>query len=454
MTKEQLMEKVRSLEPLCQETARYLWNHPEVGGEEVQSSAYLRKVMEDNGFRIVNGSRLEHSFYAEYGSGKPVIGLLAEFDALPRLSQKVCETQAAVEEGAPGHGCSHNLIGSSCVTAAVALKQILEAEHRSGTIRFYGCPQEELLNGKTQMIKDHMFDTCDAALTWHPNFANKVHEHNFLANASVRFHFTGKAAHAGVAPERGRSALDAVELMDVGCNYLREHVIDKARIHYNVDCYGCPPNIVPPKASSWYFVRAPYMSDVKEIMERIFDVARGAALMTGTKVDIEVENGCCELMSSEAYADITYENMQAAQLPVYTNDELEFIHRMQKTFDANQIARLRRVLGESVNDIHRKVGGRYIGEKLTGTASSDAGDVSQIMPTNFFTVATWPFGCIAHTWQTTVFSGSTVGEKGALYAAQIMAGTAYDLLTNPQKLQTVTEAFQKSRNPDYEPMVK
>lgn len=454
MTKKDLFAAVQAQEPLCQDVARFLWNHPEVGGTEEKSAAYLREVLKKEGFAIVNGDRLQHSFYAEFGSGKPVIGLLAEFDALPRMSQAVCTEISPLVEGGPGHGCSHNLIGSSCVTAAVALKKIMEEEKLPGTIRLYGCPQEELLSGKTQMIKDGMFADCDMALSWHPNFSNKVHEHSFLANASIKFHFTGKSSHAGAAPERGRSALDAVELMNVGCNYLREHVIDKARIHYTVDVYGCPPNIVPPKACAWYYVRAPRMVDVREIMERIFDVARGAALMTGTTVEIEVENGCCELKSSKEFADITYENMLAADLPVYTEEELDFVKRMQPSLNQAQIANLRRTFGVPGSDIHNQVGSRTIGEKISMTASSDVGDVSQILPTNFFTATTWPFGCVAHMWHVTAFSGHTIGEKGAMYAAKVMAGTAYDLLTDPAKAEAVTAAFQASRDPAYEPMVK
>ena len=454
MTKDTLFQRVQAQESLCQDVARFLWNHPEVGGQEAKSAAYLREILKNEGFAIVNGERLEHSFYAEYGSGKPVIGLLAEFDALPRMSQAVTSEVCPLVEGGPGHACSHNLIGASHVAAVVALKQIMEEENLPGTIRFYGCPQEELLDGKTQMIKDKMFADCDIALNWHPNFSNKVHEHSFLANASIKFHFTGKSSHAGAAPERGRSALDAVELMNVGCNYLREHIIDKARIHYTVDVYGCPPNIVPPKACAWYYVRAPRMVDVREIMDRIFDIARGAALMTGTQVEIEVESGCCELKSSKEFADITNENMIAADLPVYTEEELEFIKKMQPALNQAQISNFQKLFNDPGKSIHSKVGDRNIGEKISMTASSDVGDISQIIPTNFFTVATWPFGCVAHLWQVTVFSGHTIGEKGALYAAKVMAGTAYDLLTDPAKVSAVKAAFEATKDTNYEPMVK
>lgn len=453
MTKETIFKEVHTLEPLCQNVARFLWNTPELGGHEKKSSDFLRKTLKSEGFKIVNNQNLEHAFYAEFGNGKPVVGLLGEFDALPGMSQLVSTEPAPVTEGAPGHACSHNLIASSCVTAAVALKHLLEKENLTGTIRFYGCPEEELLSGKTKMIKEHMFDDCDIAISWHPNFANKVHETSFLANASVKFHFTGKSSHAGSAPERGRSALDAVELMNVGCNYLREHVIDKARIHYTTDCYGCPPNIVPPKATAWYYVRAPHMSDVREILERIFDVARGAALMTGTQVNIEVQNGCCELKSSKKFTDITYENMLEADIPVYTDEEQEFIKKIQPSLNQGLIAKHKKIFNEPESGIHLQVGPRNIGEKISMTASSDVGDVSQIIPTNFFTVATWPFGCIAHIWQVTAFSGSSIGEKGALYAAKVIAGTAYDLFTNSENVEEVIKEFEATKDPLYEPMV-
>lgn len=453
MEKKSIFQEVLNLEFLCQDVSRFLWNNPELGGYEEKSANYLREVLNNEGFKVVNNNKLEHAFYAEFGTGKPVVGILGEFDALPGMSQSVNTEVDPVIEGAPGHGCSHNLIGSSCVAATVALKNIIEKEKIKGTIRFYGCPEEELLCGKTKMIKEHMFDDCDIALSWHPNFANKVHENNFLANASVRFHFTGKSSHAGASPERGRSALDAVELMSVGCNYLREHIIDKARVHYSTDCYGCPPNIVPPKASAWYYVRAPHMTDVNEILERLFDIAKGAALMTGTQVEIDVQNGCCELKSSKAFADIIYDNMLLANLPVYTEEEKEFIKKLQPTFNQGLIETQRKLFNEPESGIHLQVGTRDIGNKISATASSDVGDVSQIIPTGFFTTATWPFGCVAHVWQVTSISGSSIGEKGALYAAQILAGTVYDFLTNNENVERVTKEFEYTKNALYKPMV-
>ena len=295
MSKQAIYEEVKNLEQLARGTSRFLWSNPELGGNEKVSADYMRNLMKQEGFIIVNEEKLEHAFYAEYGTGKPVIAILGEYDALPKLSQKVCETPDPVEAGAPGHGCGHNLLGTAAATAAIALKRYIEKENLTGTVRFYGCPEEELLCGKVKMAYYQMFKGCDLAISWHPMSANQVMNKAYLASSSAKFYFSGTTSHAGFAPERGRSALDAVELMNVGCNYLREHVTSAARIHYTTDSCGFPPNIVPDKAVAWYCVRAPRIADVKEILERIKKVAKGAAMMTETEVDIKIEYGCCAI---------------------------------------------------------------------------------------------------------------------------------------------------------------
>ena len=262
--KKHVLQEVEKLANLNKEVCTYLWDNPEVGGTEDKSVVYMRKVMSDAGFAIVNEEKMPTAFYAEYGSGHPVIAILGEYDALPGLSQKrdVIE-KTPIVAGAPGHGCGHNLIGSAAATAAIALKNIMEAEKLPGTIRFYGCPEEELLSGKVKMAYYKMFDGCDLALSWHPMTSNIVMDKSYLACAYAKFYFTGTTSHAAFAPHLGRSAVDAMELMNVGVNYLREHVIDSARIHYATDSCGFPPNIVPGKAVNWYCIRAPKMSDVK-----------------------------------------------------------------------------------------------------------------------------------------------------------------------------------------------
>lgn len=304
MKKSDLHNEVKKMASLLESSCRIIWEHPETGGSEKESADYFRKVLGNEGFKIVNEERLEHAFYAEYGSGKPVIAVLGEYDALPGLSQKVADCKAPVAEGAPGHGCGHNLLGSAAAVGAIAVKRYLEAEKISGTIRFYGCPEEELLSGKVKMIYYHMFDGCDFAISWHPMSANMVYDSGYLASASAHFKFKGRSSHAAFAPELGRSALDAVELMNVGANYLREHVTSRARIHYTTDSGGFAPNIVPPLAGSWYFVRAPYIADVKEILQRIGKIAEGAALMTETEMEMKVDYGCCEMLENHTYGDL------------------------------------------------------------------------------------------------------------------------------------------------------
>lgn len=452
MIKQAVYDEVQNLSELCQEICRTLWNNPETGGYEKMSADYMRGIMEREGFVIVNEARLEHAFYAEYGSGSPVIAVIGEYDALPGLSQKACAVKEPVQKGGPGHGCGHNLLGAAAATGAIAIKRFLEKEGISGTVRFYGCPEEELLSGKVKMAYYHMFDGCDIAITWHPMCANMVYNRAYLANASAKFYFKGRTSHAGFAPERGRSALDAVELMNVGSNYLREHVIDRTRIHYSTDSGGFAPNIVPDKASAWYFVRAPHISDVKETLSRIYKIAQGAALMTETEVDIEQGCGCCEFQENAAYADLTYANLIEADGPKYTEEELAFAKELQDSVDKGIIDREKKLYKTHETAMTLAVAPRELWKEAELNASSDTGDVSFMMPTNLFTTACWPVGCSAHTWQASASAGSTLGEKGALYAAKVFAGIGYDLLTRPDLVKEIVKEFNERRLEEYKPM--
>ena len=455
MEKNTLFDIVNKKSDLCDEIYQFLWNNPEVGGCEKIAPEYLIELFEKNGFKIYREKRMPNAFYAEYGSGQPVIGILGEYDALKGLSQKVQVTKEPIDSDHPeaaGHGCGHNLLGTAGVIAALALKEAID-DGVNGTIRFYGCPEEELLCGKVKMVHYHMFDGCEFGLTWHPNFLNKVHDEAYLANASVRFHFHGITAHAAVAPEKGRSALDAAELMGVGSNYLREHVIDKARIHYTTDSGNLPPNVIPDKATSWYYVRAPHMKDVQDILKRLYKIAEGAALMTETTVDIDVDSGCCELKSTKTFTDITYTNLVEAGNVQYTDEEMEFAQKIEDSLDVNGVERFKKMTGVQT-PIHTDVMYREFDTVFRPVASSDVGDVSQIMPVNIFTIATWPLACMAHTWQATAASGSSIGSKGALYAARTMVGIAYDLMTDHNLADKITKEFEAQRNKDYRPMLK
>ena len=451
--KNHVFQEVEKLAGLCKNTCTFLWENPEVGGTEEKSAEYMRSLLRDAGFAIVNEEKLAHAFYAEYGSGSPVIAILGEYDALPGLSQKWNSVEKdPIVAGGPGHGCGHNLIGSASATAAIALKNIMEQENLPGTIRFYGCPEEELLSGKVKMAYYKMFEGCDIAISWHPSSSNAVYDNSYLACAYAKFFFTGLTAHAAFAPHLGRSAVDAMELMNVGVNYMREHVIDAARIHYATDSCGFPPNIVPGKAVNWYCIRAPKMSDVKSILDRIIKCAKGAALMTETEVEVKVEHGCCEFFPNKKYADLTYNVMKEVPLPTYTANELQYAAHLQTSINPAAVKAEADTYG-TMEILHSTLAPREIGKKIRMNASSDSGDVSYMMPMNLFTTACWPFGVAPHTWQAAGSAGSNVGAKGALYAAKVIAGTAYELMMNPDKTAEIIQEF-KDAKVDYAPMYK
>ncbi len=454
MDKNKIYEIIDHLRPTFEVASRYVWENPELGGSEEKASAYYRRLLQESGFAIHDVPDMPYAFYAEYGAGKPVIGIMGEYDALPGLSQKPCAAKEAVVEGGPGHGCGHNLLGAGAATAAIALKDIVEQEGLAGTIRFYGCPEEELLCGKVKMVSKGCFDDVDFAITWHPMSHTLVWDGAALANITARFYFTGISSHAGAAPEKGRSALDAVELMNVGVNYLREHVIDKARIHYTTNAGGTPPNIVPPNADSWYYIRAPRMEDVKEIFERVKKCAEGAAMMTETEVKVVLENGCCEIRPHHSFADLVQENLEACPRPEYTEEELDFARKIQGTLDPAAVARDSALLGTSNEaPIMPKAGRRDLYLDLPLTASTDGGDVSYVAPMHMFAAACWPAGVNPHTWQAAAINGTTLGEKGAMYAAKVLAATVYDLLTKPDVAAAITKEFEDSKDPNYSPLV-
>lgn len=455
MAKTDIYRKVDELQELCTKTCRTIWEHPELSGEEKFGAEYFSEVLRNEGFRLVTSEYVPHAFMAEWGSGHPVLAILGEYDALPGLSQKVDCFREELEEGGAGHGCGHNLLGAAAVTAAIALKRVIETEGLEGTVRFYGCPQEELLCGKVKMIQYNMFDGCDFAFSWHPNAANMTFDKSYLANASAKFYFTGVSAHAGFAPQNGRSALDAMEIMNVGVQYLREHVIDGTRIHYTTDSCGYAPNIVHPNANSWYYVRAPHISDVKETLERVRKCANGAAMMTETQVRFELLSGCCEMLTNNAFSDLTYKNLLEAQeiAPIeYTKEEYEFAHKIQDTIAMETCAKDRRAYGTD-GPMFEGIAPRDQWTITPMNASTDSGDVSQIMPMNLFTAACWPVGVAPHTWQATACAGSTIGEKAALWAAKVISATAYDVLTNPAERERITAEFEERKSDNYVPML-
>ena len=453
MNKQEVYQIVEALHPLVTEISQNLWKSPEVSGDEKKSADYLRRILSGEGFNVINEPQLPNAFYAEYGRGEPVIAVLGEYDALPGLSQQVCAKPLPVEKDAPGHGCGHNLMAAGSTVGAIAIKRFLEKTGMPGAVRLYGCPEEELCCGKVKMAYYHMFDGCDIAISWHPMSVNMVYDGGYLASGSAKFFFHGKTAHAAVAPEAGRSALDAAELMNVGANYLREHISINSRIHYTTNSGGFPPNIIPDHANTWYFARAPHISEVRDLFRRLDMIAKGAAMMTETKSDAQIDFACCEMRENHQYGDLTQRNLVEAGKIAYTEDEMSFATALQETIDPLVLKR-QKIEFSCSDPLFIGFASRELWRQNPLTASSDSGDVSQIVPMNLFTTVCWPVGCSAHTWQASASAGSSIGEKGALLAAKVIAGVGYDLLTEPGILKNISDEFEltggaKSYHPMY-----
>lgn len=435
--------------------AKDIWDHPQIALQETYASKLLADELTDAGFSIEWGAGgMETAFVASWGSGKPIIGILGEYDALPGLSQDLATEHTPLEDGGPGHGCGHNLFGTACFGAAIAVKETMEAEGISGTIRFYGCPAEETLVGKTFMARDGVFDDLDAALSWHPGETNGVWAGSSLAMNSFKVNFHGVASHAGVAPEMGRSALDGVMLMDVGVNYLREHVIQESRIHSVVTSGGQAPNVVPAYAQVWYFVRAPRRDQVDEIYQRMLQIAEGAALMSGTTHDVEFVTGCYELLSNRVISDLLLEKMETINDLRFDEQERAFAKNLQKSFPSGSVqysfdmARNKTTAAVDESEIDDPLWERvlpHLPEPGISPGSTEVGDVSQITPTGQVRTTCWPLGTPPHSWQTVASSGSSIGFKGMLFAAKALGLAALDLMTKPELLAAAQAEFEADK---------
>ena len=436
--------------------AKEIWDHPQVGLQETFASKLLAEKLEAQGFDITWGAGgMPTAFVAEWGDGAPIIGFLGEYDALPGLSQELSTDKSPIEAGGPGHGCGHNLFGTACMGSVVALKEAMQANDIKGTIRFYGCPAEETLVGKTFMARDGVFDDLDASISWHPGDNNIVWNGSSLAMNSFKVNFHGVAAHAGGSPWLGRSALDGVMLMDVGVNYLREHVPPDSRIHSVVTSGGQAPNVVPAYAQIWYFVRAPKRSEVDEIYARMLDIAKGAALMSGTTHDIEFITGCYDILPNDTLSDLLYEKMAEVNDMRFTDQERKFARDLQASFpegsvqrgfDWTQLSSSEKLNHEDINDpLWERVLPHSSTPPLMG-GSTEVADVSWITPTGQLTTTCWPLGTPGHSWQTVVSSGSSIGAKGMLFASKAMALAGLDLLTKPDVLAQAKADFDKARS--------
>lgn len=436
--------------------AKEIWDHPQVALQETFASKLLAEKLEAEGFSIEWGAGgMPTAFVAEWGEGSPIIGFLGEYDALPGLSQDLSSDRSPIESGGPGHGCGHNLFGTACMGSVMGLKKAMEAENISGTIRFYGCPAEETLVGKTFMARDGVFDDLDAAISWHPGATNIVWNGSSLALNSFKVNFHGVAAHAGGSPWLGRSALDGVMLMDVGVNYLREHIHPDSRIHSVVTSGGQAPNVVPAYAQVWYFVRAPRRDLVDEIYERMLEIAQGAALMSGTTHDIEFITGCYDILPNDTMSKILYEKMAEINDIQFTEQERKFAKDLQSTFPEGSVKRgFEGMLKSSSDDIGSDMIEDPLWEKVWKHSdtpplmggSTEVADVSWITPTGQLTTTCWPLGTPGHSWQTVASSGSSIGAKGMLFASKAMALAGLELLKDEDLLAQAKAEFEKAKD--------
>jgi aminobenzoyl-glutamate utilization protein B len=415
---------------------KFIWEAAEVGLEEHRSSAKLIESLESAGFEVKkNIAGMPTAFVASYGSGKPIIGILAEYDALPGMSQKALPQREAVTEGAAGHACGHSALGSGALGAALAVKASMEKHKLPGTIRLYGTPAEETVIGKIYMALDGAFDDLDVCLHWHPASVNGAWAGSSKAVVSAKFTFSGTPSHAAVSPEQGRSALDAVELMNIGANYMREHVKEDSRIHYVVTDGGGAPNVIPPTATVWYFVRADDHRDVEKNFAWLNDIAKGAALMTQTKVAVQIDTDCHEIIINGPLAECMTRNLELVGPPTFTAEEEAFARRMQEPLVEQFGKQFPEALEVAVERL------KAVPESSKG--STDVGDVSWQVPTGGLRTTCMPSGSPGHSWQNVASTGSTIGEKGLIYAAQVLACTALDLLEQPELVSAAHADWEK-----------
>ena len=454
---EKFFEAVDAREEALAALSKEIWGYAELGLKEVQSSKAIAAYLEKEGFKVQLGvGSIPTAICAEYGSGHPVIAYLGEYDALPQLDQKVAahkEWQHPERPESPGHGCGHNNLGVGAVGAAIFLKEAIASGAVKGTVRFYGCPAEETLVGKVFMVRDGAFKDVDCAMTWHSHAYNGAWGACYTCMNSVKFHFHGKAAHAAGHPFDGRSALDAVELMNVAANYMREHVKPDVRLHYSTIFNGAP-NVVPDKCSVWYYIRAPKRKDVDEVYAWLCDCAKGAALMTQTSFDIEFLTGCSEVLPNDVLEQVMLAAYKDVGAPKFTPEDYAFAEKIAETYP-EVLARDRRVMKEEygVNGDDKflcdVVFDKVIENRLVAPGSTDVGDVSHVVPTYQIYVAGQGIGCPGHSWQMTAYSGSHVGTASMLCAAKVLGLSGLRLLEQPELVEAAWDNFRQNQPEAY-----
>lgn len=434
---ENVVKEINQKEKQYGAMAKQIWNYAEVGYQEVKSSALLQEQLRKEGFKVQAGvAEIPTAFTATFGEGKPVIGILGEFDALPGLSQDSVPVKKAIG-GIAGHACGHHLFGVGSMASAIAVKNWLVQSGHKGTIRFYGTPAEEGGAGKIYMVRAGLFNDVDVVLHWHPGDGNSANSSSSLANKSAKFRFYGLSAHAAGAPDRGRSALDGVEVMNYAVNMMREHVPSASRIHYVITNGGKAPNVVPDFAEVYYTIRHPSRQYVVSIWERVQKAAQGAALATGTTVEEEVISGVHELLPNDVLSQVMHSNLKAVGGVQYTAEEVKF---------AEQISTSQ---GMGIREISSAAQVEPLSSEGGGGGSTDVGDVSWAVPTVGLRTATWVPGTPAHSWQAVAAGGMSIGRKGMMVAAKTLALTAIELFQNEKAIADAKAEFNKRRGADF-----
>lgn len=411
-----------------------IWEFAETAMVETKSAKVLADYAEAQGFKVTRGvADVPTAFIAEYGSGKPIIGVLGEFDALPGLSQKAQTTKEALAKDAPGHGCGHNMFGAGSLGAALSIKELIASGKLKGTIRFYGTPAEEDLAGKVYMARAGLFNDLDVCLDWHPDYENKANMQSSQAVTDYLISFKGKSAHAAADPWNGRSALDAAELFNVGINFMREHVKPSVRMHYVYKNAGNVPNVIPEEASVWLWIRDSKRSGVADVAERMKEIAKGAALMAGVDYEVKLQSGLYELLTNETGAKVLHNNMEFVGPITYSKEELNFADKIMKEYgiESKGISGAVKPLEETKKD--------------PDGGSTDVGDVSYIVPEITLLATTAPYQSPWHSWVVVACGGMSIGHKGMLYASKTLGTTMVDLFENEKLRNEIKEEFLKRK---------
>ena len=463
MNKQKLYDSVDKNAEKITALSDAIWDFSELSMQEYKSAAYYCDLLEQEGFRVERKlCGIPTAFSGSFGSGKPRIGILGEFDALSGLSQCPGSTKReSLNPGGNGQGCGHNLLGAAAFGAALAVKKAIEAGLLHGTVVFYGCPGEEGCAGKTFMARDGMFRDLDAALTWHPGDTNEIKVGSSAASMQVEYSFTGVSAHAADNPHMGRSALDAVELMHVGIQFLREHMPPNSSIHYSItDAGSVSPNVVQPAATTVLMVRGETVRKAKALLERVNKIAQGAALMTETSVAMRQIDGTASILPNETLERVMYENMQQVPVPEYTAAEREFAEALHATYPAavpGLLSNSNRQVWAYANKMTD--GGKraindfimpYVPYFAYAPGSTDVGDVSWLTPTAQITTATWTSAAPGHSWQNVSIGRTGIAHKGVLQAAKIIAGSAADLMEQPELLEKARAEFKEAAAEGYD----